>query len=157
MTAVLSWHVQNFRWSVGQDRNEIYTKVELQWENCWWNGPRRGFNAANTGPMQARYVMLMECQSYNDIVMWHGNTPHFTGLCAGNQQMDSMHKGPVMESSDGLFVISQLSRGVAIMSSNGNIFRVTGHLCGEFNGPRWIPHTKASDAELWCLLWSVPE
>ena len=27
-------------------------------------------------------------------------------------------------------------------SSNGNIFRVTGHLCGEFTGPRWIPHTK---------------
>ena len=42
-------------------------------------------------------------------------------------------------------------------SSNGNIFRVTGHLCGEFTGPRWIPHTKASDAELWCLLWSEPE
>ena len=42
-------------------------------------------------------------------------------------------------------------------SSNGNNFRVTGHLCGEFTGPRWIPHTKASDAELWCLLWSSPE
>ena len=28
-------------------------------------------------------------------------------------------------------------------SSNGNIFCVTGHLCGEFTGPRWIPHTKA--------------
>ena len=42
-------------------------------------------------------------------------------------------------------------------SSNGNIFRATGHLCGEFTGPRWIPHTKASDAELWCLLWSAPE
>ena len=41
-------------------------------------------------------------------------------------------------------------------SSNGNIFRVTGHLCGEFTGPRWIPRTKASDAELWCFLWSVP-
>ena len=26
-------------------------------------------------------------------------------------------------------------------SSNGNIFRVTGHLCGEFTGPRWIPRT----------------
>ena len=37
-------------------------------------------------------------------------------------------------------------------SSNGNIFRVTGHLCGEFTGHRWIPHTKASDAELWCFL-----
>ena len=27
-------------------------------------------------------------------------------------------------------------------SSNGSIFRVTGHLCGEFTDPRWIPHTK---------------
>ena len=42
-------------------------------------------------------------------------------------------------------------------SSNGNFFRVTGHLCGEFTGPRWIPRTKASDAELWCFLWSAPE
>ena len=40
-------------------------------------------------------------------------------------------------------------------SSNGNIFRVTGHLCGEFTGLRWIPRTKASDAEFWCFLWSV--
>ena len=32
-------------------------------------------------------------------------------------------------------------------SSNGNIFRVTGPLCGEL----------ASDAERWCFLWSAPE
>ena len=32
-------------------------------------------------------------------------------------------------------------------SSNGNIFHVTGPLCGVFNGDRWIPRTKASDAE----------
>ena len=37
-------------------------------------------------------------------------------------------------------------------SSNGNIFRVTGPLCGEFTGQRWIPRTKASDAELWFFL-----
>ena len=42
-------------------------------------------------------------------------------------------------------------------SSNGNIFQVTGPLCGEFTGHRWVPHTKASDVELWCFLWSVPE
>ena len=42
-------------------------------------------------------------------------------------------------------------------SWNGSIFRVTGHLCGEFTGPRWIPHTQASDAELWCLLWAASE
>ena len=33
-------------------------------------------------------------------------------------------------------------------SSNGNIVRVTGHLCGEFTGHRWIPRTKASDMDL---------
>ena len=38
-------------------------------------------------------------------------------------------------------------------SSNGNIFRVTGHLCGEFTRHRCIPHTKASDAELWYFLF----
>ena len=27
-------------------------------------------------------------------------------------------------------------------SSNGNIFHITGPLCGEFTGDRWIPHTK---------------
>ena len=42
-------------------------------------------------------------------------------------------------------------------SSNGNIFRVTGHLCGEFTGYRWILRTKASDAELLCFLWSASE
>ena len=40
-------------------------------------------------------------------------------------------------------------------SSNGNIFRYTGPLCGEFTGHWWIPLTKASDAELWCFLWSA--
>ena len=40
---------------------------------------------------------------------------------------------------------------VMITSSNGNIFRVTGHLCEEFTDHRWIPRTKASDTELW---WS---
>ena len=29
-------------------------------------------------------------------------------------------------------------------SSNGNIFRVTGHLCGELTGHRLIPHTQRS-------------
>ena len=28
---------------------------------------------------------------------------------------------------------------------------------GEFTRHRWITRTKASDAELWCFLWSAPE
>ena len=42
-------------------------------------------------------------------------------------------------------------------SSNGNIFRVTGPLCGAFACHRWIALTKASDAELWCFLLSAPD
>ena len=42
-------------------------------------------------------------------------------------------------------------------SSNGNIFRVTGPLCGECTGCQWISLTKTSDPELWCFLWSTPE
>ena len=40
-------------------------------------------------------------------------------------------------------------------SSNGSLVRVTGHLCGEFTGHRWICRKKASDTELWCFLWSA--
>ena len=42
-------------------------------------------------------------------------------------------------------------------SSKEDIFRVTGPLLGESTGHRWSPPTKASDAELWCSLSSVPE
>ena len=48
------------------------------------------------------------------------------------------------------------SQSVLMASSNGNIFRVTGALCGEFTGHRRIPLTKAGDGELWCFLWSAP-
>ena len=60
------------------------------------------------------------------------------------------------------FALDHRCRGVfwvqraMMMSSNGNIFRVTSPLCGEFTGYRWIPRTKARDAELWCFLWSAP-
>ena len=36
-------------------------------------------------------------------------------------------------------------------TANGNIFRVSGPLWGEFTGHLWIPLTKATDAELWCF------
>ena len=39
-----------------------------------------------------------------------------------------------------------------MMSSNGNIFRVTGHLCGEFTGIRWIP---AQKPVMWSLVFSL--
>ena len=38
--------------------------------------------------------------------------------------------------------VAKWSRSCMMTSSNGNIFRVTGHLCWEFTGLRWIPRTK---------------
>ena len=54
-------------------------------------------------------------------------------------------------------LIPQLCFHIVMTSSNESNFRVTGPLCGEFIGDRWIPHTMASHAELWCILWSSPE
>ena len=52
----------------------------------------------------------------------------------------------------------------SIMSSNHDDvikwkdFSVLLSLCeGNHRGDRWIPLTKASDADLWCFLWYVPE
>ena len=61
------------------------------------------------------------------------------------------HTSPLRGSYGASFLNSMMT------SSNGNIFRLTGHLCGEFTGHRWIPRTKVRDAELWCFLWSAPQ
>ena len=45
------------------------------------------------------------------------------------------------------------SKVCMMTSSTGNIFFVTGHLCGEFSYHRWIPLTKASIAELWYIFF----
>ena len=50
------------------------------------------------------------------------------------------------------FSIKVYDKNGMMTSSNGNIFRATGHLCREFTSPWWIPSTKASDAEHWCFL-----
>ena len=93
--------------------------------------------------------------------------------------VNSPHKGPVTRkmfsfddvimqcASDSVFVCVPLTLMwssfceahfiMMMTSSNGNIFRVTGHLCGEFIRHRWIPRAKASDAEIWCFLLSAPE
>ena len=46
---------------------------------------------------------------------------------------------------------------VMMTASNGNIFCVTGPLWGDFTSHRWIPLTKAYDAELWCFFSSASE
>ena len=61
-----------------------------------------------------------------------------------HQMAHSIHKYGVVDSSRQQHIMT---------SSNGTISQVTGHLCGEFTGHRWIPRTKASDAELLCFFY----
>ena len=37
------------------------------------------------------------------------------------------------------------------METFSALMRYTSTMCGEFTGHRWIPRTKASDAEVWCF------
>ena len=40
-------------------------------------------------------------------------------------------------------------------SSNGNIFRITVFLWGEYTVHQWVPLTKTCDTERWCFFWSA--
>ena len=101
-----------------------------------------------------------------------------TGLCVGNSPgpVNSPHKGPVTRKmfpfDDVIMVVlyfiilSFISLSVVdscvvfthivMTSSNGNIFRAIGLLCGEFTSHWWIPLTKASGAKICCFLLSAP-
>ena len=54
-------------------------------------------------------------------------------------------------------VFRKRGREIMMTWSNGSIFRVTGPLCGEFTGHRWVPLTESCDADLLCFLWAMPE
>ena len=81
------------------------------------------------------------------------NCIYFIGL------MDTWQGFDIWQASDiwDAFVLILLVWYIMMTSSNGNIFRITGPLCGEFTGHRWISLTKASNAVLWYFLWFAPE
>ena len=61
-----------------------------------------------------------------------------------------------MTNRDRQRIVEEIKLSSVIMtSSNGNIFLVTGLMCGEFTGDRWSPLTNARDADRWCFLWSA--
>ena len=83
-----------------------------------------------------------------------------TGLCAGNSPGTGEFPAQIASNAENVSIWwrHHTSMGFYMMtSSNGSISHVTGPLWAEFIGDRWMPLTKASDAELWCFLWSAPE
>ena len=90
----------------------------------------------------------------------HGNSRYSMSIIEATTK--NMDKSLALIHSEVVIQPQQTKHNITInintmTSSNGNIFRVTGPLCGEFTGHRWIPRTNASDAELWRFLWSGPD
>ena len=69
--------------------------------------------------------------------------PHWANICVLDWIKYDYTPGPGLIFSG----FSVMGHYYCMMTSSiGNIFRVTGHLCGEFTGHGWIPRTMASDA-----------
>ena len=93
----------------------------------------------------------------SEFAQWRGSMPTAPVTDCWKSFTDIKIEGKGMVKTLAFVASSDFMHEHMMTSSNGNIFHVTGHLCGEFTGDLRIPHTKASDAELWCLLWSAPE
>ena len=79
-------------------------------------------------------------------------TEYLSTLLLHRRSLDTFIRVVIIVPADGWTPLGHLE--AMMTSSNGNIFRVTSPLWEEFTGHRWIPLTKASDAKLWCYLWS---
>ena len=103
-------------------------------DGCWWPG-------ACSAPGHLPPCWRMPVSAHKIIPTLCSNALR-TSTTHGNLNMNWIQYAP---------------RYLMMTSSNGNIFRVTGHLCREFSGHRWIPRTKVSDTEIWCFLCSATE
>ena len=150
----------------GQWRGALMFSLICAWINGWINNREAGDLRHHRGHydvtvMEPRlscdfYFSILEDSPYHvrckiqafwhNAVNWHINT-FFPKILAQDT--------PCLVRVHGFIIYCVLL--CMMTSSNGNIFRVTGHLCGEFTGHRWNPRIKASDAEFWYLLWSAPE
>ena len=148
------------------DLAQIVLLQENQWHNFW---------VSHMSYLEIRLISLASCNPKRQPVLVFVYLNTFSGKCflklaPSVSTVVTLKSGALpstcpslsgLESNFGhpmrpFKMAGEISRYM-MTSSNRNIFRVTGHLCGEFTGPRWIPRTKASDAELWCFLWSALE
>ena len=93
--------------------------------------------------LQSPAIRIISYQAFRRAPNW--GTSH----CGKSlSEILSYHLGPLPRAR---FKWNMANNADMMTSSNGNIFHVTGPLCGDFTGDRWIPLTKASDAKLWCF------
>ena len=136
----------HLRWKIKQIYKSLTTTWFTIYVYCWHYIPDSKVHGTNMGPIWGRQ---------------DPGGPHVSPINFAIYELAWVCPRYITATSENLrsASIARPRRHTIYMmtSSNGNIFRVTGPLCGEFTGHRWIPLTKVSDAELWCFLWSVPE
>ena len=134
------------------NRNSYILIQENSYENVVWTYTMAVIISRPQSINQQHFVsgvnwLVILCMRNSSVC---GKVPSIMIPCFG--QPDSNQMYTALESS----VTTIFEVNFIMTSPNVNIFRVTDPLCGEFTGHRWIPLTKASDAEHWCSLWSAP-
>ena len=143
VTSVFSL-LQWYQW-----RRALMYSVIWAWTNGWANNWDAGDMRRHRTPYEVNGLIIRHNET---LCIFIGYPAPLERAWLSLQSLDSTWWNIMRACWDGLACWL-----IMMTSSNGNIFCVTGPLCGEFTGHRWIPLTKASDAELWCFLWSAPE
>ena len=139
-----------------EDPHSAYCQLFMQQyaasNQCWWND--RSLNTC--------FFFLRNKSSHDILMGYHGDSLTFnvrSKFIFSILSIDGFVSFYLdcMGTDANITSKLQFSRWIMMTSSNGNIFRVTNALCGEFSGHPWIPRTKASGAEFWCFYLSTPE
>ena len=125
----------------GVDQRTLQSSASLAFV---WGIHRWPVNSPQKRPLTRKMFQFDDVIMIRFMVMVDASVYHFDGC-------------PVYYAYEKSMTECSVSLQWMMTSPNGNNFRVTHPLCGKFTGHRWIPRTKASDAELWCLLRSVRE
>ena len=134
----------NIRWIVNISKYQIDIKVQYALLCEFYNS----FKGSNPGLIYI-YIHILLLRNKYSLFTLSQNNPACNIVSFNQVQVRLWYNF-----SQSTSWITRDSNHIMMTSSNGNIFRVAGSLCGEFTGPRWIPYSKASDTELWCFLWS---
>ena len=123
-------------------------------QNGQWRGKCFHHDSMNNWYSSPDSAWLRNISSNNiqSIIFRSKRTQSHTNLYPCNIDENAQHS-----STWWVFFTGIAANRHVMTSSNGNISRVTGPLCGEFTGHRRIYLKKASDMALWCFLCSVPE
>ena len=153
LTNKLQWHFnQNTKFFSQENASEniVCEMAAILFRGRWVNEESRV--SCQKGPTRHAYAWHIGPFLQDTLVIWciQFCASFCLLLCCRDavRQIMSAWGTPDAATSDSAAYLGTCARWVIMMtSSNGSIFRVTGLLCGEFIGHRWIPLTKASGAE----------